>query len=195
MEIKKEVLRRYASAAQAELGVLRDAIRDKGVKHFSRPIGMGLVMIFCSHFYVFKPSETALKKVSSELEATTATAQYAGDYKDLRARIDGLYTRLPRTKNPEEWLLTEIRETLRQEGLVPDSISSPQMDTGPGYQIVSRAVALTAEYRQAGAWIARLERNKSLLHVADMTLTKKKLPIGSNKIMVTVATIVPEGKE
>ena len=195
MEIKKEVLQRYLSGAQAEFAVLRDAIRDKGIKRFGRPIGMGLVMVFCSHFYVFEPSKSALSRVSAELDATMATAQYADDYKDLRSRIDGLFTRFPRAKDPEEWLLSEIREALRQEGLVADSISAPQTESGVGYKIVSRAVALSAEYRQIGTWIARLERNKSLLHVAEMTLTKKRQPIGANRITVTISTIVPEGKE
>lgn len=195
MEIKKEVIARYVSGAQAEFTVLRDAIRDKGIKRFGRPIGMGLVMMFCSHFYVYEPSKSALSRVSAELDATLATAQYADDYKDLRARIDGLYTRFPRTKDPEEWLLNEIREALRQEGLVADSISSPQTESGVGYKIVSRAVALSVEYRQIGAWIARLERNKSLLHVAEMTLVKKRQPIGSNRVTVTISTIVPEGRE
>lgn len=193
MNIGPEDFRRWASYLEGEFKLVRDGLRDKGAKYFARPLGGCALVLFVSYQYVFMLPKNQLVVVERDLDAARATARYAGDYEDLRSRLNGLYARLPRTTDPETWLLSEVRESLRLEGIVPNSFSSPSSEIGAGYKIVSLTVSLSAGYRQLASWVARLERGRSLMHVRDFTLVKRGRPIGMNNVTVTVVTIVPLG--
>jgi len=191
LEINKNNLQRWAAAAAAEVKVLKDSLRDKGPKYFARPLALGAVMVFASYNYVFKAPQQAMTTALTELDAAKATSQYANDYQDLKDRLNRLYSSLPRTNDPEAWLLSEVRESLRQEGIVPDSFSSPTDEAGVGYKLVSLTISLTTSYPQLAAWVARVERSRYLMHIKDVKLVKKQKPIGMNTVDVSVSTIIP----
>lgn len=190
--ITKADLERWLGLAGAELTVLRDAFSERGYKYFSRPLGMSCVIVFVAYNYVYLPPIARAGKVATELAAAQATSQYAQDYMDLKARLDGLYTKLPRTEDPQGWLLSEVRKTLRQEGIVPLSISPPQDAVKGEYRAISIAVRCQANYAQIASWISRMERNESILFVSDLDLHKDTEPIGSNTVNVTITTVVPK---
>ncbi|MFH1723142.1 MAG: GspMb/PilO family protein [Elusimicrobiota bacterium] len=189
--MKKEDLQRWFSFLEGELYVVRNALRERGGKFFMRPFLVGGLGIFAAYWYVYLPPAGRLVEIEEELSAAEVSSQYAGDYKSLKARLDGLYERLPRTRNPETWLLTAVRRTLRQEGIVPLSTSAPAETVRENYRFISISVRCQASYPQIASWISRLERGQELLFIKSLTLDKDAKPIGSNTANVTITTVVP----
>lgn len=190
-----EGMRRMLSEFQGEVAVLRDALREKGVKHFARPIGLGLLAVVVSKHLVYSSGQAAIGRVQADLTATEATARYAADYMDLKARLAGLYSRLPDAKDPGQWLLDAVRESLREEGIIPTSFSTPMERAADNYRFVSISVACSASYKELASWIARLERSKSVLFIGELMVEKKTEPLGSNKVTISIATVVPMQRE
>ena len=191
--LTKEDAERGLRVVGTELVVLREQMRERGWKFFSRPLAMAGVAVFTAYYYVYLPPIEGAKKVEVDLKAAVATSTYAEDYQNLRARLDGLYTKLPRTPDPQSWILDAVRKTLRQEGIVPLSISPPTDTTKAEYRFISISVRCQASYPQLASWISRLERNESLLFVQDLQVRKDQDPIGSNTADVTITTVVPKG--
>ncbi|MBI5596917.1 MAG: type 4a pilus biogenesis protein PilO [Elusimicrobia bacterium] len=191
--VTKADLERWARNAAGEMTVLRDTMRDRGYKFFMRPLGLAGCAMMASYYYVYLPPISRAGKVLTELEAAEATSQYSEDYQNLQARLQGLYTKLPRTQDPQGWILSEVRKTLREEGIVPLSIS-PATDQPKGeYRFISIQVRCQASYPQVASWISRLERNTSILFVQDLILRKVTEQIGTNTVDVTITTVVPKG--
>lgn len=178
------------SGLQSEALTLRDAIRVRGAKFFIRPIGMALIIVFCAYYYVYTSAGAGLDRVQRTLEAAQATAQYADEYKSLKARLDGLDSRLPpQSAAAEEWLLGAVRRTLRQEGIVPESTSPPKESPGETFRFISISVRSRASFLQAASWISRIERGADLLFVQTLRLTKEREPLGSTTVDVTVTSV------
>jgi Tfp pilus assembly protein PilO len=193
--ITQDDLKRWAMALSSEIQSLKDGLRDKGPKYFARPLGISAMLVFASYHYVYKAPQQAMVQVLGELDAAKATAQYANDYQDLKDRLNRLYSSLPKTRDPATWLLSEVRDSLRQEGIVPDSFSSPTDEAGIGYKLVSMTISLTTSYPQLAAWVARIERSKYLMHIKDVKLVKMQKSIGMNTVDVTITTIIPLGDD
>ncbi|MFA5140285.1 MAG: hypothetical protein WC728_13720 [Elusimicrobiota bacterium] len=183
-------LRQMLSGIQGEALVLRDAFRMRGGKFFARPIGMAAIVIFCAYYYVYTRAGSGLDRVQKMLDAAQATAQYADEYKNLKARLDGLSARLPpETTAAEDWLLGAVRRTLRQEGIVPESTSPPKEATGDTFRFISISVKSKASFLQAASWISRIERGADLLFVQTLRLSKEHKPIGTTTVDVTVTSV------
>ena len=194
LSIGRDDFMRWASQGAAEFKLIQHAVRDKGPKYFARPLVLAAVMIWASYHFVYAPPREQMGDVANKLQAVQATMQYASDYEDLRDRLNILRTKLPHTNDPEGWLLSEIRESLRQESILPNGFSTPKQQSGPGYRLVSITISLSARYSQLANWIARIERSKSLMHIAELHIAKTSKPIGMNQVDVTVTTIVPAGE-
>lgn len=184
---------RWLKSAMAEVTVLKDALRDRGAKFFSRPLGMAGFVVFAAYYYVYLPPLSTAKRVSDELATAKATSQYAEEFQNLQSRLSGLYTKLPRTQDPQGWILNEVRKTLREESIVPLSISPPNDTVKGEYRFITIEVRCQGNYPQIASWISRLERNPALLFVRDLTLRKDADPIGSNTVDVAITTVVPLG--
>lgn len=190
MEIRKEDITSWISWAGAEAMNLRDMLRIKGGKYFMRPMALGGLMIFCAWHYVYKRSDERMHFVQKELDAIQATHEYAEEWKSLKARLEGLRTRLPSQKRTSnDWLLTYVRQSLREEGLVSRSISRPTVLASKGYQFISIKVQCRASYEEIARWIARLERGKELVLVSHLSVKKKERPIGANQVDVTITSV------
>lgn len=189
--MKTEDLKEWAIFLQGELLVMRDSFRERGAKFFQRPLGLGAIIVFCAYWYVYLPPVQRMALIQENLMAAQAASQYAEDYKSLKARLEGLFLKLPRVENPEGWLLAEVRRTLRAEGIVPLSTGSPKEQKVQQYRFISMEVRCQATYSQLASWIARLEGGKNLLFIKELTLRKDEEPIGSNTAEVTITTVVP----
>lgn len=192
-QITADDAQRLLRTVGAELTVLRDALRERGAKYFMRPLAMSGVMVFASYYYVYAPPLAKAKGVAEELATAKATSQYAEEYQNLQARLSGLYTRLPRTQDPQGWILNEVRKTLREENIVPLSISPPSDMLKGEYRFITIEVQCQGNYSQVASWISRLERNPALLFVHTLNLRKDAQPIGSNSVDVKITTVVPVG--
>ena len=192
-QITADDAQRLLRTVGAELTVLRDALRERGAKYFMRPLAMSGVMVFTSYYYVYAPPLAKAKGVAEELATAKATSQYAEEYQNLQSRLSGLYTRLPRTQDPQGWILNEVRKTLREENIVPLSISPPSDMAKGEYRFITIEVQCQGNYSQVASWISRLERNPALLFVHTLNLRKDAQPIGSNSVDVKITTVVPVG--
>lgn len=192
-KITAQDAQRWGKFLQGELQVTRDALKDRGAKFFMRPLGMAGVLVFVAYNYVYLPPIARQKSVAAELSAAQATSQFSEEYQNLKSRLSGLYTKLPRTQDPQGWILNEVRKTLRESGIVPLSISPPNEMAKPEYRFVTIEVRFQASYDQIANWISRLERNPSLLFVREMALAKDPDPIGSNTVNASITTVVPTG--
>jgi hypothetical protein len=191
--MKPDDLKRWAQFLQGEILVMKDAFRERGAKFFQRPLGLGAIIVFAAYWYVYLPPLDRMVEIEEGLAAAQASAQYAEDYKSLTARLENLFTKLPRVQNPGNWLLQEVRKSLRQEGIVPLSTSPPREQKVEQYNFISLEVRCQATYPQLASWIARLEGGSNLLFIKELTVRKDSEPIGSNTAEVTITTVVPAG--
>ena len=180
------------SILQSDLTNLRDCLRERGVGYFQRPIALGLFLVFAAYYFVYKSPEKAQRLVNQELSAVQATLQYAGTYKDMKERLQILSSMLPKGPDTERWLLESIRESLRQEAIVPISFSPPKEAKVEGYRFISITVTCEASYRQLASWVARLERGEALMYVEKLKLDKKTKQIGINTAEVTITTAIQQ---
>lgn len=193
--MKSQEIGRLSSSFNEDLANMRDSLQDKGYKYFQRPMALGLLLILACYQLLYRAPVVRLKVIESELVATRATVKYAATYKDLRERLQILYSMLPTAKDPEEWLRNAIRESLREEGIVSNSLSSPRSNRVEGYRFLSITVTCEATYKDLATWIARLERGAALIYVESYKLAKKKAPIGMNTAEITITTAISDGAE
>ncbi|PCI36641.1 MAG: hypothetical protein COB53_08910 [Elusimicrobia bacterium] len=189
----KEELIQWGDFAREEVLIMRDSFRERGAKFFQRPLGLGALIVFTVYWFVYVPPVQKMMQLEEELNAARAASQFADDYKSLKARLENLFTKLPRVKDPENWLLQEVRRTLRAEGIVPLATTSPREQINGGYRFISMEVRCQATYSQIASWIARLEGGKNLLFIKELLLRKDDDPIGSNTATVIITTVVPSG--
>lgn len=183
----------WLMSLREEASILGDALREKGAKHFSRPLGMAALMVFIAYFYVYRPPKLRLMNIDAETKAAEAVARHSGTYKELKDKLAIFYSRVPKTEDPpEKWLLDTIRETLVKEGIVPNSFSPPTQTVVEGYRFVSIAVNCEVSYAQIASWISRIERSSVVLYVKAMNLKKSDATPGMNIADVTVTTVFPD---
>ena len=191
--MKIEDLKEWGIFLKGEIIVMKDSFNERGPKFFQRPIGIGAIIIFVAYWYVYLPPVNKMIQLEQDLLAAQASSQYAEDYKSLKARLENLFAKLPRVKDPENWLLGEVRKTLRAEGIVPLATGSPRAQKVEQYLFISIEVRCQATYSQLASWIARLEGGENLLFIKQLNLRKDEDPIGSNTAEVTITTVVPAG--
>lgn len=180
-----------AAWLQNELRIIRSGFSEKGPKYFQRPLVLGAMMVFCGHFFVYKKGVANKSAAQQALAASQATNEFAEEYRRLKAELEGLSTKLPRTSSPETWLLDAVRRTLREEQIVPLETSPPVQASSRGFRFISLTVAFRAKYAQAASWVSRLEHGGELLFVRKLEVRKDGQEIGQNLVSATVTTMVP----
>jgi hypothetical protein len=195
MNIDKDKLEALKGRILAEFSSVQGAFQEKGAKYFQRPLVLGGMVIFASYFYVFQTGGDLSNRYSTELDAARAIDQHAEEYQNLRLAIDTVRNKLPRTRNPDEWLTQSVRRTLREEGIDALETSAPKESKKASYRILTVTVKMQSNYHQVASWISRLERSKKLLFIKALRLRKDPERIGKNAIEVDVTTVIPVGGE
>ena len=190
IKIDKDEILRSLQRIQGELIALKNVLKLKGAKYFQRPLAIGAVLMFTSYHFLYVGSRGSLESIAVALDGARATATYAEDFKSLKMQLANINRTLPRTKNPQEWLLNSIRKTLREEGIVPLSTSQAKLDFQKGFQFISITVNLQASFPQVASWLSRLERSKRMLYIKSVTVKKDNENIGENSVTVEVTTMV-----
>lgn len=190
IKIDKDAILRSLSRIQGELVALSIVLKLKGVKYFQRPLAIGLLMVFATYHFLYKASGESMAHISEQLDGAQATSTYADDFQALQKQLARIQRSLPRTKNPQEWLLNSIRKSLREEGIVPLSTSQAELEIKKGFQFITIRVDLQASFPQISSWISRLERNKKMLYIKSVAMQKDNINIGENSVTIEVMTIV-----
>ena len=193
LKIDKAEVLRALERVKSELSSLQAVLKLKGAKYFQRPLAIGGIMVFACYHYVYQGTGTILSDLAVKVEGARATSTYAEDYKKLNDRIKTINLKLPNVKNPQDWLLDSIRKTLREEGIVPLSTSTPKEEVKKGYRFITITVALRASFPETASWVSRLERNNKLLYIRSLSLKKEAEDIGKNHVTVQVMTVVKGG--
>lgn len=190
LQFNKDAVLRNLSRVKSELQSLQMVLKLKGAKYLQRPLAIGAVLVFASYFYFFQKSATMLNAMTLQVDAAAATATFADEYKGLKAQIEDINAKLPRSKNPQEWLLNSIRKTLREEGIVALSTSKSKEEDKKGYRFITITVELQASFPQLASWVSRLERNPKLLYIKALSMRKDTDNIGQNAVTVEVMTVI-----
>ncbi|MBI3547437.1 MAG: type 4a pilus biogenesis protein PilO [Elusimicrobia bacterium] len=191
--MNKERLLQLLQRFQDEALNLVRVIQDKGVKYFSRPLGIAAAVLIGVYWLAYQPSISQLRRVESQLVAAQATAKYTDRYKELDNRLQAFYSTLPKTKDRGSWLLETVRDAMKKdEKIMLKTINPAEEREIGGYVLASLMVTAHSSYKGMASWISRLERSKSLLHISSLVLTKDTSDIGMNTVQLTVTTVAPK---
>ena len=171
--------------------------KDKGAGRFSRPLLLGVFVIYAANAALYKPATKKLSGLQKRIDAVRATVQYAEQYQGLRARLNEARSRLPAPAGRGSWLTNSLIEAMKEEGVIADSINPPQ--ESPLNQFYHQKVNVTvrARFPQLAAGLHRLETTKPLVHIHSLSISKGRAEgteaeIGINQADVGVSTLVPQ---
>lgn len=181
---------RLLEKVQSEASFVNTTIKDKGSKRFGRPLVISGLVIFLSYWFIYKPPGEKIAGLQKKIDTAKATAQYADQFKDIRLRLLMIYSKLPGPESPGVSDL--IVESLKAEGIIPDSLQPPVESEIAGLRVQTVNVTLTVKFSELMAWLLRLEHSKPALHLQNIELRKKSTPIGRNEVMCTLVTAVPK---
>lgn len=180
-------------AVVEELNFVVSSLRSRGLKHYFRAIGLGVVFVVVAQKMVFVSGQDALQRVKFDLDAASAKAQHADTYRELEDNIRRFSERLPPQQDASGWFLNTVLDSLRAEGLVALQISQVQQSEGPNFKYLSIALTFKGKFSQTAQWVARVEGSKKLLHVSSLAIRKDPEKIGNTEVQVVVASLVPKG--
>lgn len=181
---------RLLEKAQSEFSFVNTTIKDKGSKRFGRPLVISGLVIFLCYWFIYKPPGEKIAGLQKKIDTAKATAQYADQFKQIRQRLLIIYSRLP---GPESPGISElIVESLKAEGIIPDSLQPPVESEISGLRVQTVNVTMTVKFSELMAWLLRLENSKPALHLQNIELRKKANPIGKNDVTCTLVTALPK---
>lgn len=182
------------SRLQEEVLVVVNTLREKSAERFARPLLVCGVMILASYRLVYLPTANKLKELDAGLATAKATAQYADAYKDLRDRLESLYSQLPPLKDKDQWLLNSLVESLRADNIVSDSFQAPKEQETASKSLIAQSVDVRSKlkYAQILSWLTRVEGLKPLLSVTALEITKNSQQIGENDFSCSLGTAIPK---
>jgi hypothetical protein len=173
---------------QGEISFVNSTLKDKGSNRFSRPLAIGGFLVFGAYWFVYTPPAKKLEGLTRRIDTAKATAQFADAYKDVKARLHGVYPLLPRPNQPS--LTASVVETLRLENIIPDSLMPPAELEVSGLLVQSVTVSMTVNFAELTAWILRVEAHRPAFHLSSLNLRKKNRE--KYEVQVVVSTILPK---
>lgn len=189
MKLSKELLGFWVKQSLDDSGELVRVIREKGVKHFQRPLVVAGLMVAGAYIIIYKPAVASQAAAERQLANIRAVTLHSNRYTELKDRLAVFSERLPDPRYKDTWLLDTIRDTMKQEEIASISLSPVAEKTQKGFVHMSLTVTCRADYNQLGSWIARLERSKQLLYISNLSMSKDPLEIGKNKVTITIGTL------
>lgn len=179
-------------AAQAEFELVTSVIRDKGAKRFGKAFGIAGAFVFLAYWFVYKPPQSKIAKLSAQIEAARAMSQSATTYKELRDQLSGTYNGLPLLKDQAQWLSNAMIDSLRADGLTPETFRPVTEMEQSGLIFQTSAVTMSLKFNEVYTWLLRLESAKPLMHVGALEVGKKTDMIGVNTVAASVKTVIPK---
>lgn len=180
------------AAVQAEAELIQSVMRDKGAKRFGKAFGIAGAFIFLAYWFVYKPPQSKIAKLSAQIEAARAMSQSATAYKELRDQLAGTYNGLPLLKDQAQWLSNAMIDSLRADGLTPESFRPVTEMESSGLIFQTSVVTLSLKFNEVYSWLLRLESAKPLMHIGSLEVGKKTDLVGVNTVSASVKTVIPK---
>jgi hypothetical protein len=181
------IFNRIKSLAMDEFRLASAAIRKKGAQRFLRIFLIAAAPALMSYFLLYLPSQKRLALLDTQLASARAADQFSGQYKDLQAKLRGVYDRLLTAKEMEGWLLNRVRRTLGDENLVTNSIAPPQETETAGITYQRLKIALDIKFPQLISWIQKIESRSPYVRLTVLDMVKKDIGIATVQCEVTTA--------
>ena len=182
----------YLAAVKAEGSLLVNTIRDKGAKRFGKAFGMAALMIAGAYFGVYLPPQKKISRLQREIDAARAMSEAGAAYQELRTLLMGSYGTLPHMKDQQQWLSNAMIDSLRADGLTPETFRPVVEIEASGLIFQTSYVQLSLKFTDVYAWLVRLEGARPLMHVSNLDIQKKPDMIGWNSVAVSVMTAIPK---
>jgi type II secretory pathway component PulM len=182
----------YVVPVKAEVNLLVNTIRDKGAKRFGKAFGMAALMIAAAYFGVYLPPQKKISRLQKEIDAARAMSQAGSAYQELRGQLAGSYGTLPHLKDRQQWLSNAMIDSLRADGLTPETFRPVAEIEASGLIFQTSTVQLTLKFADVYTWLIRLEGATPLMHVANLDISKKPDMIGWNSVSASVMTAIPK---
>lgn len=185
-------LDKYIAIVKSEVDLVMATMRDKGSKRFGKAFGIAGAFVFLAYWFVYKPPQAKIARLSREIEAASAMSASAVTYKDLRDQLAGSYGSLPQLKDQSQWLSNAMIDSLRVDNQTPETFRPVTEMEVSGLIFQTSAVTLTLRFNDLYAWLLRLESAKPLMHVSALDVTKKTDVMGYNSVACSVKTVIPK---
>lgn len=182
----------YVSAVKSEADLLITTIRDKGAKRFAKAFAMSAALVAAAYFGVYSPPQAKISRLQREIDAARAMSEAGAQYQELRSQLAGSYGSLPLLKDQQQWLSSSMIDSLRADGLVPESFRPVVESEGSGLIFQTSTVLLTLKFNDLYAWLTRLESAQQLMHISILEVTKKPDLSGFNSVSCSVMTAIPK---
>lgn len=177
---------------KSELKLVSGVVRDKGGKRFGRAFALAGIMVLIAYAGVYAPSQKKLKLLDREIAAARAMHESGTLYAEMSSALQAVYANLPQIKDRDQWLGNATIDSLRAEGITPESLSTPVDNEVKNIIVQKQVVAMVARFSEFYSWLLRVESAKPLMHVQSVDLGKKDEPIGYNSISCDVTTVIPK---
>jgi len=181
----------YLAVVKAEAYLLLNTINDKGAKRFGKAFGLAALMIAGAYFGVYLPPQKKISRLQKEIDAARAMSEAGTAYQELRTQLMGSYGTLPHLKDQQQWLSNAMIDSLRADGLTPETFRPVTEIEASGLIFQTSYVQLSLKFSDVYAWLVRLEGATPLMHVSNIDIQKKSDMIGWNSVAASVMTAIP----
>lgn len=185
-------LKPYVAAAQAEIDMLVSTFREKGGKRFGKAFGISAIMVFAAYAGLYAPPRKKIARLQSEIDAARKLSEFGVRYKGLRDQLSANYGQLPLMKDKEMFLSNAVIDSLKAEGLTPETFQPVREQEQAGLLFQASNIAMPVRFSEFYSWIQRLEGAKPLMHLQSVDLTKKTENIGLNTVQAEITTVIPK---
>lgn len=185
-------LKPLADLAKAELEMVMNTVKEKGGKRFGKAFGIAGIMVFVAYAGVYAPPKKKAARLQSEIDAARELSQFGAQYKDLRDQLAAIYVQLPDMKDKEMFLSNAVIDSLKAEGLTPETFQPVREQEQAGLVFQASNIAMPVKFGEFYSWVVRLETAKPLMHLQTVELAKKTDLIGVNTVQAEITTVIPK---
>jgi hypothetical protein len=185
-------LKPLADAVKAELEMVMSTVKEKGGKRFGKAFGIAGIMVFLAYAGVYAPPKKKAARLQSEIDAARKLSEFGARYKDLRDQLGAIYVQLPDTKDREMFLSNAVIDSLKAEGLAPETFAPVREQEAAGLVFQTSNIAMPVRFNEFYSWMVRLETAKPLMHLQNVELTKKTDLVGVNSVTAEIGTVIPK---
>lgn len=185
-------LKPYVALLQAEADLVSSTLREKGGKRFGKAFAIAGVMVLLAYVGLYAPPRKKSARLQSEIDAARALSEFGTQYKELRDQLATSYDQLPLMKDREMFLSNAVIDSLKAEGLTPETFQPVREQEQAGLVFQASNIAMPVKFGEFYSWLARLEGAKPLMHLQQVSLDKKSDVIGVNTVQAEITTVIPK---